>query len=437
MNHKFPDGFKWGSATSSHQIEGDNRNDWSQWERSPARLAHLAGEGKDPKDFVSGKACDSYHRYAEDLDIAKQLGHNIHRFSIEWSRIEPEEGKFDSVAMRHYIDVVKAIRERGMEPMVTLWHFTNPIWFSVKGGFLNPHSPELYKRFIRHVVDNLKGDVKLWITFNEATTVYGAAAYLKGYWPPQHKKDIWSWFKFRRNIAKAHTLAYREIKNQYRDWFAHASPPSPDQKKSGGAGPPPAPPGMSHNVEGPLIGSVESNWCPVAGGLAKLMGIEKLFDSFINHWLWRRTLPYQDFIGLNYYTVRRFPGSYRILPKQDHVPEMNWEIYPDGLYRVLMAVKKFNKPVFITENGMADATDQRRAKFIRDHLDRVWLAIRDGVDVRGYMYWSLLDNFEWAFGYAPRFGLVEIDYQTFKRTVRPSALEYAKIIAANGLEIGS
>ena len=135
--YKFPKGFKWGSATSSHQVEGGNRNDWSEWESSPKRIAQLKKEGKDPSDFISGKACDSYNRYEEDFDIAKKLNQNIHRFSIEWSRIEPEEGKFDFEAIKHYQRLVKALRDRGIEPMVTLWHFTNPVWFAEKGGFLN------------------------------------------------------------------------------------------------------------------------------------------------------------------------------------------------------------------------------------------------------------------------------------------------------------
>src|SRR3989344_6280587 len=170
MEYKFPNGFYWGAATSSHQIEGDNHNDWTEWETSKSRVESLKLKGLNPDDFISGKACDSYNRYEEDFDIAKSLGHNIHRFSIEWSRIEPEEGKFDFDAMKHYIGLVKAIRERGMEPMVTLWHFTNPIWFSKLGGFLNKKSSVYFTRYARYVVDNLKSDVGLWITFNEAAS---------------------------------------------------------------------------------------------------------------------------------------------------------------------------------------------------------------------------------------------------------------------------
>ncbi len=416
---KFPEGFKWGSATSAHQIEGDNHNDWSEWEKSSERILQLKKEGKNPDDFISGKACDSYSRYEEDFDIAKKLNQNIHRFSIEWSRIEPEEGRFDSVAMQHYIDVVKALRDRGIEPMITLWHFTNPVWFSKKGGFLSKKSPEIFTRYIKYVVDNLKDRVGLWITFNEPADVYAGLSYLKGVWPPQHK-SIFEFIRVRLNMIKTHILAYRTIKKIYQNSFFH------EYDQDG--------PATSHNIK-PLIGIAENNSHIVSGTALKALGIERVIDFLWNLYFWRKVVPYQDFLGLNYYTTKRLPGSYRILSKQEVAKEMSWEIYPEGLYHCLMKLKKFNKPIIITENGIADSTDQKRTKFIKDHLYWVWKAIQDGVDARGYLYWSLLDNFEWARGFNPRFGLVEIDYQTFARKIRPSAMEYAKICKENQLEV--
>ncbi len=415
---KFPEGFKWGSATSAHQIEGNNYNDWSEWEKSPKRIAQLKKEGKNSDDFISGKACDSYNRYEEDFDIAKSLNQNIHRFSIEWSRIEPKEGRFDHEAMHHYINVVKALRERGIEPMITLWHFTNPVWFAEKGGWLNEKSPEIFTRYIKYVVDNLKDRVGLWITFNEAASVYAGFSYMNGQWPPQHR-SIFEYIKVRKNFIKTQALAYREIKRIY------DVPPFSSNIDSL----------MSHNVE---VGLVESNAFSVHGNLwhEKLMG--KLYNYQRNLYFWDKALPYYDFLGLNYYHVdRRVPGSYKTLPKQDMANEMNWETYPNGIYHRLMELKKYNKPIFITENGIADSTDEKRGKFIKEHLRWVWQAIHDGVDVRGYIYWSLLDNFEWAEGYRPRFGLVEINYDTFVRKIRPSAFEYAKICLENKLEISN
>ncbi|MBI2068828.1 MAG: glycoside hydrolase family 1 protein [Candidatus Yanofskybacteria bacterium] len=377
---KFPVGFKWGSATSAHQIEGNNYNDWSEWEKAR------------PEEFRSGKACDSYNRYEEDFDIAKKLNQNIHRFSIEWSRIEPKEGRFDHEAMHHYVNVVKALRERGIEPMVTLWHFTNPVWFAEKGGFL-------------------KDRVGLWITFNEATTTVASNSYLKGIWPPE-KRNIFDALKFRRNIIKAHTLAYQEIKNIY----------NVPQSLQGPAL------GTSHNVE---VGISEFNFHFVAG---KMFGwTSKMLNNLTNNYAWNNTMSYCDFLALQYYTIFRLPGSFSGLPKQLVMEEMGWEIYPKGIYHRLMELKKLKKPIFVTENGIADGKDKLREKFIKEHLRWVWQAIRDGADVRGYMYWSLLDNFEWARGYGPRFGLVEVDFKTFERKIRPSALEYAKICRENKL----
>ena len=399
---KFPEGFWWGSATSAHQVEGNNQNDWSEWERFR------------PLEYRSGKACDSYNRYEEDFDIAKNLNQNIHRFSIEWSRIEPKDGRFDHETMHHYINVVKALQVRGLEPMVTLWHFANPVWFTEKGGWLNEKSPEIFTRYIKYVVDNLKDQVGLWITFNEAASVYAGFSYMSGQWPPQHK-NIFEYIKVRKNFIKAQALAYQEIKKIY----------SVPQALSDTTL-------MSHNVE---VGLVESNTYSAHGNMwhEKLMG--KLYNYQRNLYFWDKALPYYDFLGLNYYHVdRRVPGSYRILPKQGWMPEMGWETYPKGIYHRLMELKKYKKPIFITENGIADSKDEKREKFIKDHLRWVWQAIQDGVDVRGYMYWSLLDNFEWAKGYGPRFGLVEVDYNNFARKIRPSALEYAKICKDNSLD---
>ncbi len=411
---EFPEGFLWGAATSAHQIEGDNHNDWSEWEKSPERIAQLKKEGKDPADFISGKACDSYHRYREDFDIAKELGHNVHRFSIEWSRIEPEEGKFDEREMEHYKTLITDLRERGIEPMVTLWHFTNPVWFAKKGGFLSERSPQYFTRYVKYVVDNLCDRVGLWITFNEPSSVYGGFSYLLGQWPPQ-KKSFFKYLRVQNNFIRAHTLAYRQIKKIY-------------------AAIPPVRPGSSstsHNIRA-QVGWAENYRYPVVPWYLRWLGSIFTYFRFLR--FLKKTAPYQDFIGLNYYTIARLPGSYDVLPRQAAVSIMGWEIYPYGIFHVLKSVAKFKKPVYITENGIADASDERRLKFIKDHLRWIHGSIAHGVDVRGYIYWSLLDNFEWSHGFGPRFGLAEIDFKTFKRTVRPSALEYAHICRNNMLE---
>jgi beta-glucosidase len=428
--YKFPENFKWGSATSAHQIEGDNHNDWSVWENSPETIARLKREGKDPKNFISGKACDSYNRFAEDFDIAKKLNQNIHRFSIEWSRIEPEEGKFDSDAMQHYIQVVKALKERGIEPMITLWHFTCPIWFANKGGFLNKKSPEYFKKYVGYVAEHLKDQVGLWITFNEATTIYSSFSYLMGIWPPQ-VRNIFKWRRANRNIVRAHISAYKEIKRIYGDSPVGHTGKNHEEisilESEVGKG------NTSHNVR---VGITENNTYSLSGNkfYGKIAG--RIYNYYRNLYLWYHAFPYYDFMGLNYYHVdRRVSGSYEILPRQEWwMQDKNWEIYPKGIYHVLMMLKKFKKPVYITENGTT-GSDNIREKFIKEHLRWIWQAINDGVDVRGYMYWSLLDNFEINTGFESRFGLVEVDYKTFGRHIRPSAMEYAKICKENALNL--
>lgn len=438
---KFPEGFKWGSATSAHQVEGGNHNDWTEWEKSPVRIAQLKKEGEDPSDFISGRACDSYNHYEEDFDIAKKLNQNIHRFSIEWSRIEPEEGKFNEKEMEHYKRLIDALRDRGIEPMVTLWHFANPIWFAEKGGFLNKKSPTYFTRYAKYVVDNLKDRVGLWITFNEAFTVYAGHTNLNATWPSRGR-GILNFFKMRRNIAKAHTLAYRDIKKIYnvaqtqeqlssmshnpilqRVNASQTTATLCDIQE------------MSHNV---AVGITENNvFVPDTKNFLTTLS-RRIYKRLRNFYFFKKYTPYYDFIGLNYYHISRKPyfgEKNEIIPKHEIMTEMNWEIYPEGIYFVLKDLNKFKKPIFITENGIADGVDQLREKFIKNHLYWVWRAIQDGADVCGYLYWSLLDNFEWAHGFSPRFGLVEIDYATLERKIRPSAYEYAKICLTNRLEI--
>ena len=429
--YKFPKNFKWGSATSAHQIEGDNHNDWTEWEESLVRVEQLRKEGKDPANFISGKACDSYNRYEGDLDIVKNLNQNIHRFSIEWSRIEPEEGRFDEKEMQHYMDIVKALRDRGIEPMITLWHFTNPIWFANKDGFLNKKSPEYFTRYAKYVVSNLKDQVGLWITFNEALTVYAGFTKLNAVWPSR-SRGIFNFLRTRKNIIRAHVSAYKEIKKIYSHSPAFEVGPREkpreifEVRSQDGD--------TSHNV---MVGITENNvYVPEAKGMLRTK-CRMLYRQLRNFYFFNKNIPYYDFIGLNYYHMSRRPvfrQRYEIIPKQETNEVMNWELYPEGLYHVLKNLKRFNKPVFITENGLADSTDQKRRKFIKDHLYWIYRAIQDGADVRGYLYWSLLDNFEWHLGYSPRFGLVEVDYKTFERRIRPSAWEYAKICKENKLE---
>jgi len=373
-NLEFPKGFYWGTATSAYQIEGGIKNDWSE-----------AG-----KKYNAGLACDHYHRFEEDFDFAKQMNNNAHRFSIEWARVEPEEGKFDQKELNHYKEVLLALKQRNLEPFVTLYHWTLPIWFAEKGGWLNKDAPKYFERFVEKVVREYKGLVKFWITLNEPN-IYASHSFLIGGWPPFIKS--WQKTKLALNqLIEAHKTAYKIIHKIV-----------PDAQ----------------------VGPVTNNiWYR---GILKI-----LLDYKWNHWFLENIKNYFDFIGLNYYFGYSISG---FIFKGKEISDLGWKIVPDGIYHVLMDLKKYNKPIYITENGLADAKDAKRAKFIIDHLKWVYKAIEEGVNIQGYFHWSLIDNFEWDKGFAPRFGLIEIDYKTLKRLPRSSSKIYAEICKNNAVEL--
>lgn len=371
---KFPENFYWGTATSAYQVEGRIRNNWS-----------VAGE-----KFNAGIACDHYHRFEEDFDLAKSMNNNAHRFSIEWARIEPVEGKFNEAEIEHYRNVILALKKRGLEPFVTLYHWTLPVWFSEKGGWLDMGAPEYFARFTQKVVSEYKDLVKFWITFNEPN-IYTTHSFLRGDWPP-FKKSFYITQQVVRALIESHKKAYETIHKIDSD------------AKAG-------------------ITNCNNNF----------KGILKFFsDDYWNHQFFRAINDYQDFIGINYY----FSSSvFDVILKARERSDLNWKIAPEGIYQVLKDLKIYNKPVYIFENGLADAKDEKREKFINNHLRWAHKAIEEGVDVKGYFHWSLLDNFEWDKGFDPRFGLIEVDYKTLKRTPRPSSLKYAEICKNNSIKI--
>lgn len=414
---EFPKNFLWGASTSSHQVEGNNHNDWSEWEKlnaeKLARDAHLkfshlpnweniCPQSENPANYISGNACDHYNRFHEDFDIAQSLGHNAHRFSLEWSRIEPSEGKFDESEIEHYRQVILALRERGLEPFVTLWHWTLPVWLAEKSGVENKDFPKYFTRYAEYVVSQFKDSVKFWITLNEPTSVIGAA-YINGNWPPQKKNFLSAWRVY-HILAQAHNQAFSAI---------HRIQPK-------------AQVGFANILQSFVPYRKKSFIDKISVRVAKF---------FTNEYMLRLTRGKNDFLTVQYYFHSRLKFIRRTHNKDHSESDLGWEIYPEGLYHILKWLKKYNLPIYITENGLADAGDSRREEFIKEHLQWIHKAIQDGTDVRGYFHWSLLDNFEWDKGFWPRFGLVEIDYATQKRTIRPSAYEYTKIAKSNSLEI--
>ncbi len=411
---KFPDGFLWGAATSSHQVEGGTKNNWSEWERKNAR--RLAEEAKtkwqkwqqekfpemfNPKNYISDRACDHYNRFEEDFDLAKSGGHNAHRFSIEWSRIEPEEGKFDENEVEHYKKVIKALKIRGIEPFVTLWHWTEPVWFGEMGGWTNKKSQEYFLRFCKKIAKELKGEVKFWIVVNEPNVGLGFGYFFGS--QPLGKKGLINFLKAYFNLLGAYKKVYTEIHK------------------------------INDNAQVGLAHSFVFYESTLIFPLGK---IAKSIAKFGGNFFVKKIKNKIDFIGCNYY-IRNIISLKKIRIEREEGTDLGWEIYPEGIYKILKNLKKYNLPIYITENGLADATDEKREKFIKDHLFWIHKAIGDGVNIKGYMHWSLLDNYEFpdVRGFWPRFGLIEIDYETFERKPRKSFYEYAKICKNNELEI--
>jgi beta-glucosidase len=420
----FPQGFLWGTATSAHQVEGNNtNNDWWAFEQRPGAIWH--GDR-------SGLACDWWRNVELDFDLMAGMGHNTHRLSIEWSRIEPEEGVVDPVAIARYREMLVGLRERGIEPMVSLFHFSSPLWLARQGGWRNPAVVGYFRRFARHAVEQFGDLVSLWCTINEPN-VYAALGYLLGEHAPGEKTLV-LYFRVLGHLLKAHAAAYRVI---------HAL----DGK---------AQVGLVKNVQ------IFEPLDPAGGASAR---VARLLDRWFNESTLhavddgRLIFPISaglavhgplvdslDFFGLNYYNRQR------VSLRSGKDGRLGWlgptpgaeisdsgrngtygEVYPTGLYRSLRRVADLGKPIYITENGLPDADDDQRPRFLLTHLAQVQRAIADGVDVRGFYHWSFTDNFEWAEGWALRFGLVALDEDTQVRTPRPSAELYSQIVQANAI----
>lgn len=398
----FPKNFLWGSATSSHQVEGGNKwNDWWVFEQG----------GKVANKDVSGKACDHYNRFEEDFALAKELGQNAHRFSIEWSRIEKEQGKWDMDEIEHYKKVLLSLKGKGFKTMVTLHHFTNPWWLSKIGGWENKKTPQFFAKYAQFIAQNLGQYVDFWVTINEPGA-YISQGYSLGSWPPE-KKSYLKAYKVFKNMVAAHKLVYVTIHQTNKD----------------------AKVGIAQN---------NNYWEPASLNSWLDRFVAKLSRYFASFWFLDKIKNHQDFVGLNYYFHDRIKFNlfrvkdfcFEVKNENRETSDLGWEIYPEGIYYTTKELwERYKKPIYITENGVADSKDKLRAEFILRHLNYIWKAIKEGVDCCGYFHWSLLDNFEWREGFSPRFGLIEVDYKTFKRKPRRSAYVYSKICKENYLMI--
>lgn len=400
----FPKDFKWGASTAAHQVDGGTVDQWTVWELAHAkhlaktaeeRLSGLPSwdkikrEASNPDNYVSGKGTDHYRRFEEDFDIAKKLNMNSFRFGIEWSRLEPMEGQWDEDAVKHYHQYIRELKKRGLEPFPNVWHWTVPTWFDDKGGFKKRANLKYFERFVHKIAHEYAENLNYVITLNEPN-VFVTFGYITGKWPPQEKSFI-SASRVIWNLVIAHRRSYRILKNK------------------------------NHRIQ---IG--------VATQLANIQAKRprNIFDElsvkimrFVwNWWFLNRIKNQQDFVGFNYYFSDYYTEFFKRENPRIPISDLGWYMEPEGLYPLLLRVwTHYKKPIFVTENGVADGEDKYRRWWLEETIIAMERALSEGVDLRGYFHWSLLDNFEWKYGWWPNFGLVKVDRgQGMKRTIRPS-----------------
>ena len=410
---RFPADFLWGTATAAHQVEGGNHlNDWWAWESEPGHIKN--GDRSDP-------ACDHFKRYREDFKLLAGLHQNAHRLSLEWSRIEPRPGEFSPDAIAHYADVLRALRALGMRPVVTLHHFTNPTWIADAGGWDTPATAERFAIFADRMMVELGDLAADWVTINEPTVV-AYQGFVRGEWPPG-RRSMGAAARVLVTLLRGHWLAYERMKQR-----------RPDARI-----------GLAHHLR---IFDPARRFAPQDKLVA--LTFERIFNETILRSLREGRLafpltrvgkafgprPSQDFIGLNYYTreLVRFNPRYRGELFGERVikagllrSDLDWEVYPDGLYRILTSLRRERLPILVLENGIADREDALRPEFIRGHARAMLRALEAGVPLRGYFHWTCFDNFEWAEGYSARFGLIANDPPTQERRLRPSARVFAEL----------
>jgi beta-glucosidase len=409
---EFPKNFLWGASVSAHQVEGGNHNQWTVWELSHAaelaktaekRLGWLHNwdeikkQAQNPDNYISGKGIDHYNRYEEDFDFLGKLNLNSFRFGIEWSRIEPEEGVWNEEEFEHYRKYIHALKERGIEPVMNIWHWSMPTWFTDKGGFEKQANLKYFLRFVEKVGSQYGHMLRYIITLNEPN-VYASFSYQLGMWPPQQKnpiKTVWVYW----NLVRAHRQAYKVLK--------HLNPK------------------LNIGVASQL-GNIQAK--RPHNFFDELS--TKVMRTAWNWWFLRRIRKQQDFIGINYYFTDYYTGLFKKKNPTQPVSDLGWYMEPEGLYPLMVrAWARYKKPIMITENGVADAKDEYRRWWIEETIVAMERARSEGVNVIGYFHWSLLDNFEWSTGWWPRFGLVEVDRaHGMKRTIRPSSKWFAERI---------
>lgn len=406
---QFPKRFLWGAATAAHQVEGDNHNQWSVWELENAKTKAAQSEyqlhdldnwpdiksaAKRPDNYVSGTLADHYNQYEQDFDLLTKMHMNAYRFSVEWSRIEPEQGVWDAAAIDHYKRYVAALRKRNIEPVMTLFHFTLPAWFSERGGFEKRSNVMYFTRFAEKIASELGKDIRFIITINEPD-IYARESYRSGNWPPNRTSN-WQMFRVLNNLAYAHRQVAKRLHSINRRYKVSIAKNS------------------AYSYAG------DTAWLSHASATV----LQYMQDDYFL----RKVVKHCDFLGVNYYFSNRVYG-YRVHNPDIKVSDLGWDMSPSNIeYALERLYEKYKLPIIVTENGVADQGDEYRQWWITQTLAGMQRALDSGVDIQGYLHWSLLDNFEWAHGKWPRFGLAAVDYDTGNRTLRPSAIWFGRVI---------
>src|SRR5574340_910812 len=418
--YHFPKGFLWGTATASHQVEGSNaNNNWSAWEVQEGRI--LSGH-------TAGLACDWWGgRWKEDFDRAVETGQNAHRLSIEWSRVQPRPDVWDEAAIDYYRQILRGLRQRGLTAMVTLHHFTDPLWLTEMGAWENDQTPALFEKYVYKMVEALKEYTTLWVTINEPN-VYAILGYFFEIFPPA-KSDLKTCSIVLKNMIRGHAAAYRSI---------HSLQPD-------------ASVGIALNYQSFQPAHA---WLPLDRWLARFLhnNYNAAFTNTLRTGKFKfvfdtEAIPEakntQDYFGLNYYT--RSLVTLDLTNKKDNFIKMalpkdarisdNGHIanVPDGFYEAIKFARSYGLPIYITENGVEDYDDDLRPEYLVGHMQQVWRAVNNNWPIKGYFHWSLVDNFEWERGWTQRFGLWGLDTETQARIRRPSVDIYEAICRENGI----
>ncbi|MBN2483796.1 MAG: glycoside hydrolase family 1 protein [Candidatus Omnitrophica bacterium] len=399
MKCGFPPDFLWGSSISSYQTEGQNFTaDWYRWEQTRNLMP-------------AGDACRHYHLFDQDFALARSLSQKSIRLSLEWARICPENRTFSQKAIEHYRQVFSSLKRHNLIPLVTLHHFTNPAWFIEQGGWQSARNIDFFLKYVITAVKELGETIDYWIVFNEPL-VYIYNGFIQGIWPPgvsslRVAKGVYN------NLLSAYITAYQEIKRI-----------KPSSLVS-----------IAKHVR-------VFDPCRYTGvGLTHLFaGLRSYFFNyrFLDACMKKNAL---DFLGVNYYCKEYVRPALSFFGKEcrlAHHPErkntLGWRVSAEGFLKILMCVyRRYTLPLIITENGTTETDDALYERYLIEHVTAMAKGLANKADIRGYFWWSLLDNFEWDKGYAHRFGLIEVDFDNFQRKIRPFARRYKQICEQNGI----